>query len=208
MSETAPMSVRPLPDDLLELVDLAAPVFADKGLDATRIDELASVTGIPRATLYYYFPSKEHILAHLLSRTLQKISVRLAEAAELPGTGRERLTRVVHAHLGFISDNGPTYRLLSRELGRVAPLVDIPAGVDNAILAPIRGALQDGANDGTLRVSDCSTASSVVHGAVLVVGLQRLVSGSAISIEEQADTLLEMLLTGFAPVESMIEGGR
>jgi len=208
VSETAPMSVRPLPDDLLERVDLAAPVFADKGLDATRIDELATVTGIPRATLYYYFPGKEHILAHLLSRTLEKISGRLAEAAELSGTGRERLTRVVHAHLAFISDNGPTYRLLSRELGRVAPLVDIAAGVDNAILAPIRGALQDGANDGTLRVSDSSTASSVVHGAVLVVGLQRLVSGSAISIEEQADTLLEMLLTGFAPVESMIEGGR
>mgnify|MGYP002682347382 CR=1 FL=1 len=43
-------AIRPLPDELADRIDLAAPVFADNGLDATRLDDLAKATGIPRAT--------------------------------------------------------------------------------------------------------------------------------------------------------------
>ena len=75
MNQQSTNAIRPLPDDLAERIDLAAQVFADNGLDATRIEHLAKATGIPRATLYYYFPGKEHILAHLLSRTLRQMTV-------------------------------------------------------------------------------------------------------------------------------------
>ena len=81
-------AVRPLPDDLAEKVGLAAEVFAEYGLDATRVDEVARVTGIPRATLYYYFPGKVHILAHLLSSTLADLTAQLESAAAGAGSGR------------------------------------------------------------------------------------------------------------------------
>ena len=206
MSAAAPISVRPLPDELVERIDLAAPVFADNGLDATRIAELARVTGIPRATLYYYFPGKEHILAHLLSRTLGQMTDRLTEAAELPGTGHERLTRLIRGHLVFISEHGPTYRLLFSELGRAAALVDIATGVDHAVQAPIRAALRDGIDDGTLRVNDIGAASSLVYGSVLVTGMQHLLLGSAIGLDEQADALIETLMGGLAPAETAPKG--
>ena len=92
---------------------------------ATRIEHLAKATGIPRATLYYYFPGKEHILAHLLSRTLGQMTAKLSAVAAEPGTGRQRLVRLVHEHLVFIGGHGATYRLLFAELGRAASLVDI-----------------------------------------------------------------------------------
>jgi AcrR family transcriptional regulator len=193
------MVVRPLPEDLAERVDLAAAVFADNGLDATRIDELAKVTGIPRATLYYYFPGKEHILAHLLSRTLSQMTVALTAAAEEPGTGRERLERLVREHLRFIASHGSTYRLLFAELGKAASLVDIAAGVDLAILAPLRSALRAGASDGSLRVDDVGVAASVVYGAVLVAGMEFLLVGGQRAIDQRADAVLSVVLTGLAP---------
>ena len=52
MIDRSATAVRPLPDELADRIDLAAPVCADNGLDATRIDDLAKATGIPRATLY------------------------------------------------------------------------------------------------------------------------------------------------------------
>lgn len=199
MRQPVPMVVRPLPDDLAERVDLAAAVFADNGLDATRIDELSKVTGIPRATLYYYFPGKEHILAHLLSRTLSQMTAVLTAAAAEPGTGRARLERLVREHLRFIASHGPTYRLLFGELGKAASLVDIAAGVDLAVLAPLRAALRDGAGDGSLRVEDVGVAASVVYGAVLVAGMEFLLVGGGRGIDERADAVLAVVLTGLTP---------
>jgi len=196
MNQPSTNAIRPLPDDLAERIDLAAQVFADNGLDATRIEHLAKATGIPRATLYYYFPGKEHILAHLLSRTLRQMTVKLAAAAAEPGTGRERLARLVREHLVFIGSHGPTYRLLFAELGRAASLVDIAAGVDLAIMSPIREALRDGQRDGSLRVDDIGAATSIVYGAVLTTGMQHLLIGSDRQLEDRAAALLDVILSG------------
>ena len=196
MNQPSTNAIRPLPDDLAERIDLAAQVFADNGLDATRIEHLAKATGIPRATLYYYFPGKEHILAHLLSRTLRQMTVKLAAAAAEPGMGRERLTRLVREHLVFIGSHGPTYRLLFAELGRAASLVDIAAGVDLAIVSPIREALRDGQRDGSLRVDDIGAATSIVYGAVLITGMQHLLIGGDRQLEDRAAALLDVILSG------------
>ena len=196
MIERSTNAIRPLPDDLAERIDLAAPVFADYGLDATRIDHLSNATGIPRATLYDYFPGKEHILAHLLSRTLRQMAAKLCAVAAEPGTGRQRLVRLVSEHLVFIGGNGPTYRLLFAELGRAASLVDIAAGVDLAILSPIRQTLRDGLIDGSLSFSDLNAATSMVYGAVLVTGMQHLLVNDGRDIEERASALVDVLLGG------------
>lgn len=198
MTGRSPTTVRPLPDELADRIDLAAPVFADNGLDATRIDDIAQATGVPRATLYYYFPGKEHILAHLLSRTLQQMTLRLSAVSGAPGTGRERLARLAREHLLYIDEHGPTYRLLFAELGRAAPLVDIAAGVDVAILAPIRQALRDGNLDGSLRVDDVGAATSAIYGAVLVTGMHHLLAGGTADLSERAAAVSNVVLHGIA----------
>ncbi len=201
-------AIRPLPDDLAEKVGLAAEVFAEHGLDATRIDEVARVTGIPRATLYYYFPGKEHILAHLLSATLSEMTVRLEAAVGGDGSGRERLERVIRAHLEFIGSHGSTYRLLFAELGKAASLVDIAAGVDRAVLAPMRAALRAGDEDGSLRVVDVPAAASVVYGAVLVAGMEYLLVAGERDLDGRAASILQVVFDGLAAGPSGAGGSR
>lgn len=200
MTAAASKAFRSVPPGLAERLDGAAQLFADRGLDATRIDEVARVTGVPRATLYYYFPGKEHILAHLLSRTLGEMATRLQEVHGQGGTGRQRLERLVREHLGFITSNGATYRLLVAELGKAASLVDIAAGVDRAVLEPLRSALRVGAADGSLRVDDVAAAASVVYGAVLVTGVQQLLAPDDRTCEARASAVLDVVLRGVAGV--------
>ena len=73
----------------LSAVALSEDYLAEAG--EFRIDEVAKAVEVPRATLYYYFPGKEHILAHLLASTLSEMAARLEAAASSDGTGRERL---------------------------------------------------------------------------------------------------------------------
>lgn len=191
--------IRPLPDDLAEKIGLAADVFAEHGLEATRIDEVARVTGIPRATLYYYFPGKEHILAHLLSSTLAEMTVRLRDAVGTVGSGRDRLERVARAHLAFIASHDSTYRLLFAELGKAASLVDIATRVDEAILAPLRAALHAGREDGSLHVVNVAAAASALYGVTLVAGMEFLLVEGASDLDEWATSILQVVFDGLAP---------
>lgn len=171
---TRPSTVsRPRPSGLGEKIALAAELFASRGVDATRVDEIARVTGVPRATLYYYFAGKERILAHLLDSTLSALADRLDAAASGDASGRDRLERVIREHLAFIGSQRATYQMLFAELGRATSLVDVASGVDRAIKAPLRKVLHAGQVDGTLYVPDIAVAASVVHGAVLVNGREQ-----------------------------------
>ena len=44
----------------------ALDVFKDKGLDGATMDEIANASGFGKATLYYYFKSKEDVLSAIL----------------------------------------------------------------------------------------------------------------------------------------------
>ena len=86
--------------------------------------------------------------------------------------------------------------MLFAELGLTASLVDIAAGVDVAILSPIRQALRDGHNDGSLHIDDVSAAASVVYGAVLVTGMQHLLLGTSGDLANRADAISNVILRG------------
>ena len=74
--------MRTLPDGMREKVLVAAELFADFGLDATKMEDVAATTGVPKATLYYYFEGKEDILAFLFVEILDEVGRR--------GDGRAR----------------------------------------------------------------------------------------------------------------------
>ena len=50
-----------------------------------RIDDLAALVGVPRATLYYYFSGKDDVFEFLLTQKLQRGTAAIAAAAHGPG---------------------------------------------------------------------------------------------------------------------------
>ncbi|WP_202965747.1 TetR/AcrR family transcriptional regulator [Demequina lutea] len=53
-----------------QILDAAAQLFVEGGYSATSTRAIADQVGIRQASLYYHFPSKEHILEALLMRTV------------------------------------------------------------------------------------------------------------------------------------------
>jgi TetR/AcrR family transcriptional regulator len=53
-----------------QLLDAAEAEFAVTGLIAARLDAIAAQTGVTKATIYYYFPSKEELYRAVLGRCL------------------------------------------------------------------------------------------------------------------------------------------
>ena len=58
----------------------AARLFAERGLDGATMSDIAEATGIPRATLYYYFEGKEAVFACMCGLVLDRFEEVLAAA--------------------------------------------------------------------------------------------------------------------------------
>jgi AcrR family transcriptional regulator len=87
-------SVRPRYDiDLL--TDVAFKLFAERGFDATSMDEVAKAARITKASIYHHVPGKEALLARGLDRALNALFATLDEPAARRGKPRERLQAIV-----------------------------------------------------------------------------------------------------------------
>jgi len=86
------------------IMDAAAKVFADRGFHGASTQNIADVLGIRQASLYYYFPSKEVALEEVCLRGVEGFLEAAVAIAGAPGPSREKITRLIKAHLSPLLD--------------------------------------------------------------------------------------------------------
>ena len=66
-----------------KIFETALKLFAEKGYDATSVEEITSVVGVAKGTLYYHFSSKEEIFNFLIEEGMKllynSIEIKLAK---------------------------------------------------------------------------------------------------------------------------------
>jgi AcrR family transcriptional regulator len=182
-----------LADKLTSATDQFAVAFED-----IRMDDIATASGIPRATLYYYFSGKEDVLAFLLRSMLDDLRVSVAAALEVPGDTRTRLRAVMRAQFGHLAANPAASQLLIMNLGRAGRVDTLAAGIDDGFHTPVRQILVDGVAAGHLVDIDVDVTAAAVFGAVTIVGLRSLVSGDGLDVDAVTDRLFPVFWSGIA----------
>lgn len=77
------------------ILDAAAEVFAEKGFDGARVDELARAAGVNKATLYYQIGDKEALYHAVLERVFRRTADELEAALAGVSDGEERIRRFI-----------------------------------------------------------------------------------------------------------------
>ncbi len=54
-----------------QILDAATEVFAQKGFDKARMDDIVEETGLSKGALYWYFKSKDDIIFAIMDRIFQ-----------------------------------------------------------------------------------------------------------------------------------------
>ncbi|MDD3654212.1 MAG: TetR/AcrR family transcriptional regulator [Desulfotomaculaceae bacterium] len=115
----------------------ATTIFAEKGPDGARVDEIAKASGINKRMIYAYFGNKEELYAEVLRSNYNKIYALSTKAVDLKRTPKENVTRAVRAYFYFLAENEAFVRLSSWEAlngGRFSRKV-LPSFVDLLVLA-------------------------------------------------------------------------
>ncbi|MDG3439528.1 TetR/AcrR family transcriptional regulator [Nitrospirillum amazonense] len=91
--------------------DVAAGLFADRGLDGFKMRDLAQRLGVSVMTPYRYFENKEAILACVRAHGFACLADALDQARD-GGTLEERVARLVTAYGAFATAEPARYRLM------------------------------------------------------------------------------------------------
>jgi AcrR family transcriptional regulator len=188
---------REVPAQIAVKLYAAAEVIAEKGLANTKIEEIAAASGVPKATLYYYFTGKDDILAFLLKDAVSALAGDVAIAADAPGMGRDRLRAVIRVQIEHTMRNSGPSRALVSDLGHAVRLPDLVLQVQTAFYEPTVRVLRDGAADGSLRdLPDPDAVAVNIFGTVIMTGLIHSIVGTDSTVDEITDGVFDLLLNG------------
>ncbi|ORB36141.1 TetR/AcrR family transcriptional regulator [Mycolicibacterium porcinum] len=191
---------RTVPPAVAEKLYSATDLIAARGLEKTKIEDIAKSSGVPKATLYYYFKGKDDILAFLFRDSLDALARDVAAAADGPGRGRDRLAAVIQVQVAHTMHRPATAQALVGDLSRAIRLPELASAVQEAFYEPIARVLHAGAADGSLRkLSDPESAAISVFGAIMMTAMLHNVIGSEKAQDQVADEVMQLIENGLAP---------
>lgn len=193
MSHLAPPPTDPrwrrLPEERpRQLLDAALHVFAEKGIAAAKLEEIATRAGVSKGTIYLYFQSKEDLFKEVVRQCLVPRIAEGERVAGYSGTAQEQLRRYLLHHWSCFDTEGSDgwVRLVVSELHRYPELAafyrDELIVVSNRALG---GIISRGVQRGEFRNVDPIVTGHIIKSITL---MHILWGGSAVTYHEVSAT--------------------
>jgi AcrR family transcriptional regulator len=114
------MTAQPATDRRAELLAIAAGLFAERGLRATTVRDIADAAGILSGSLYHHFDSKESMVDEILRGFLDALFDRYREIVAQNLGPRQTLEAVVIASFQAIDEHNAAVAIYQAEARRLA----------------------------------------------------------------------------------------
>ncbi|ONM49549.1 TetR/AcrR family transcriptional regulator [Nocardia donostiensis] len=182
-----------------ELLALAAELFAERGLRATTVRDIADAAGILSGSLYHHFDSKESMVDEILRSFLDELFARYREIAAAGSSSRATLEEVVRAsyeafdrsHAAVAIYQAESKRLRGSE--RFAYIDDY----NQEFRELLRQVLTNGIRDGSFRPElDIDMAYRFLRDTVWVAVRWYQPGGGQITVDTLAKQYLTIVLDG------------
>jgi AcrR family transcriptional regulator len=192
-----------------DILDAAAAVSAELGIDAVTMDHVARQARLSRALLYVYFKDKSDLQLGLCERAIELLLQHFLEATAREASGRGKLAAMGRAYVAFAQERPVYFETLARfearggALGPEPPqgnLAQCLAGGDR-MHAVMTDAIRAGIADGSIR-GDVGNADAVaivlwgfMHGVIQLVATKgALLAQRGVSAEQLFGQARELAL--------------
>jgi TetR/AcrR family transcriptional regulator, cholesterol catabolism regulator len=105
------------------VVDAAVRLFAEKGYKATSVEDIMATLDSTGAAFYYYFKSKEKVLAAIFDEAMSNAERELKEILGLGLSPPEALERIIATHARVIGQNLHLSTVMFQDLRAVSPML-------------------------------------------------------------------------------------
>lgn len=149
------------------LVEVARKLFAQKGFDATTMNDISVESGKGRRTLYTYFKNKEDIYYAVIEGELERLSERMDEVAHMDISPEQKVLLLIYTHLNMVKEtvarNGSLRAEFFRNIWKVEQ-VRKPFDHDEREL--FRQVLVEGCRRAKFRIDNVDLMADILHYSV------------------------------------------
>lgn len=191
------------------ILEAASTVFLDRGYNGTTMDEVATLAGVSKPTLYRHFTDKERLYAAIIQLTaddvdkvIQLVAGSLADASHpreaLQGLARKLVTALMQPEL---------LRLRRLVIANAERFPDVArawfAQGFERVLATLAASFERYAQRGLLKVDDPLLAANHFTGLLLWIPLNRAMftgdhASDPAELERYANAAVDAFLSGYA----------
>ncbi|MGV8997353.1 MAG: TetR/AcrR family transcriptional regulator [Parvibaculaceae bacterium] len=161
----------------LILVEAATQLFAEKGVDATTIDEIVVRAGVAKGTFYNYFIDRTAIAVAVAARIRHELNAAVGGINEGITDPAERVVRGVRLFMALAVYDGVHARMLAR-------LYEGSGQVEGSSNNHLKSDLVEGIASGRFRVPSIEVALHVVVGMGTIAIRHILISGGGPEIAQ------------------------
>lgn len=186
-----------------EIIAAARQVFAAKGFENAKLEEIAELAEYGKGTLYNYFENKEALFLATFEDSFDRYQSRVIAASESTDGFIARLQAYLRAAVAYFNENRSFYNILvverSKLTGRLSDDIKeamLQKGKEQT--AHLARLLQEGVDAGVLRPLDPEVMANALLGLLRTFMFCALVERGQEIKSELADTTLDLFLHGVA----------
>lgn len=180
-----------------EILEAATSVFARVGFAATDVQEIASVAGVGKGTVYRYFPSKEELFLATVDLGMQRLTATVDLATAGQSEPLARIAAAIEAYLAYFDQHPEMIELFIQERAHFRHRQQAIYFVHRAAnLGPWRALLLDLVRDGLVRDLPVDSLLDVISDLLYGAIFTQHISGREASLASQGETMLQVIWHG------------
>ena len=160
------------------------------------IDDLAKSSGVPRATLYYYFAGKEDLVQFYVGEMVRRARESVAKSIEGGGTPVARLEAVLRSMMRTYAEYPRMCVEMSVAIKSLQNYGPVMAEMERGVLAPMVELLEEGTANGDFDVPDPLSAAIAMTGGMHMVATMDIVRYGKLDADARSDVLIPQMMRG------------
>jgi AcrR family transcriptional regulator len=179
-----------------KILAAAIELFAEYGYHAATMRDIARVTGIQAASIYYHYANKQALLVEIMETHMRNLNANLERIAQSPAPVLQRLRDAIANHIRLHTTYKAEFFIIDTEIralegeNRTAILA-----MRDGYEAMLQGLLREGMEQGILRQFDVKVASYALIAMCTEVATWFRPDGR-LSVQQVIDMYTRMITEG------------
>ncbi|MBP3708055.1 MAG: TetR/AcrR family transcriptional regulator [Clostridia bacterium] len=179
-----------------KIFETSMKLFAEKGYDATSVEEITSVVGVAKGTLYYHFSSKEEIFYFLIEEGMKLLQNSIVIKTTQKKSAIEKLKCVILIQLKIIYKYQDFLRIILSQIWGKEPRNLKCKEYVKQYLKIVEEIVEQGIKNGEIIESNAETIAIGIFSNTCVSLLYKMNKNYHVSLEEMYKELEDIIFKG------------
>ena len=179
------------------ILSIAQKIFARFGIQKTTMDEIAKMARMGKATLYYYFKSKEAIFAEVIRKESNILKQKLSEAIKKANTPKEKMSNYIITRMKHLKELSNYYTTLTDEYLEHYSFVEKERkDFTQHEIETLKAILKQGKEQGIFAMENAELTARMITIALKGLEYPLIVEDKADNMESEVNLMLNILFKG------------